>query len=334
MSTVEPGVPSLARAGRGRRVAIIALTCATAVWGWSYLATVWLLPEMGTASLVAVRFLAAGSLMVAFRPRAIVALGRRHFLAGLALAFFLGTGTMLQVEGQHHIAASQSGFLTSLFVVLTPLVARLLFKAEVARGVWGAVVAAMAGLTVISFNGVSFGLGAWLTLAAALCYSVQMALLSAFSSADRVYGLASLQILGSGVIATVWALPAGVDLPDTAPGWGWLTYSTLLATLGMYAVQTWAQSRVPAATAAVVMACEPLFVAAFSLLVGIPLTTRTVVGGLLVLVAMYLVITSDRRAVPLHADSLAAPGAPPSAGATAHDPTRPARPGTTPGVRE
>ncbi|MEU6285295.1 DMT family transporter [Streptomyces sp. NPDC047028] len=295
MSAVDSGTyPATAHKARGRRVAVIALTGATAVWGWSYLATVWLLPEMGTASLVAVRFLAAGVLMVAVRPRAILALGRRHVLAGLALACCLGSGTMLQVAGQHHIPASQSGFLTSLFVVLTPLVARLLFGARVAPAVWGAVAAATAGLAVISFNGVSFGAGTWLTLAGAVCYSVQMALLSAYASANKVYGLASLQILGSGVIGAAWALPDGLDLPDTGAGWGWLAYSTLLATLGMYAVQTWAQSRVPAATAAVVMACEPLFVAAFSMLIGVPPTARTVLGGLLILVAMHLVITGDR----------------------------------------
>lgn len=291
----------------GRRLAFVALTCATAVWGWSYLATVWLLPEMGTASLVAVRFLLAGLIMVAVRPRAIAALGRRHTLAGLGLACFLGSGTLLQVQGQHYIPASQSGFLTSLFVILTPLVARILFKTKVTRGVWAGAIAAMAGLGVIAFNGVSFSLGTWLTLAAALAYAVQMAFLSAYSSAEKVYGLATLQILGTGVIASFWAVPNGIDLPDTPAGWGWLAYSTLLATLGMYVVQTWAQSRLTAASAAVVMACEPLFVALFSLLVGASLSDRTIVGGLLILLAMYLVIAADRSVAPPLADPLAVP---------------------------
>jgi drug/metabolite transporter (DMT)-like permease len=308
MTAVIPGVEVLSRRFGRRRVAVIALACATAVWGWSYLATVWLLPEMGTTSLVATRFTLAGLLMVAVRPRAVLRLDRRSVAAGLVLACFLGTGTLLQVHGQQYLPASQSGFLTSLFVVLSPLMARVLFKARVARGVWAAVAVAMAGLAIVSFNGVSFGTGTWLTLGAALCYSAQMSLLSEYSSPDNVYGLATFQILGTGVIAAVGALPGGIDLPDTGPGWGWLAYSTLLATLGMYMVQTWAQSRVPAATAAVVLACEPLFVSVFSLLVGIPLTSRTVVGGLLIVVAMCLVIASERRGEPPLADPLALPG--------------------------
>jgi drug/metabolite transporter (DMT)-like permease len=295
------------RAGSGQRIAIVALTCATAVWGWSYLATAWLLPEMGTPSLVAVRFVVAGLIMVAVRSRAIGSLGRRHTLAGLSLALFLASGTLLQVEGQHFIPASQSGFLVSLFVVLTPLVARILFRTKVTKGVWAGVVAATAGLAVISFDGVALSLGSWLTLAAALSYSIQVALLSEYSTPDKVYGLAALQILGTGVIAACWAVPAGIDLPDTPAGWGWLSYSTLLATLGMYGVQTWAQSRVSAAGAAVVLACEPLFVAVFSLLTGASLAGRTIIGGGLILVAMYLVVSADRPAPPPLAEPLALP---------------------------
>ncbi|NEE28391.1 DMT family transporter [Streptomyces sp. SID7982] len=298
------------RSAAGQRVAVVALLCATAVWGWSYLATVWLLPEMGTASLVAVRFVLAGLLMVAVRPRAVFALGRRHLLAGLALAVLLGLGTLLQVEGQHHIPPSQSGFLVSLFVVLTPLVAWALFRTRVTKGVWAGVFLATAGLAVISFNGVAMSLGSWLTLTAALAYATQVAVLSEYSSPDKVFGLATLQVLGTGVLAACWAVPAGIDLPDTGAGWGWLVYSTLLATLGMYAVQTWSQSRVSAATAAVVLACEPLFVAVFSLLTGAVLAGRTVAGGVLILAAMYLVVSADRRVAPPLADPLALPEAP------------------------
>ncbi|MGI5350305.1 DMT family transporter [Streptomyces sp. CA-250714] len=333
-ATSRPTEPLVQRAGLGRRTAVAALTCATAVWGWSYIATVWLLPEMGTASLVAVRFTLAGLIMLAVRPRAVLSIGRRHLLAGLALAGLLGSGTLLQVEGQHHIPPSQSGFLTSLFVVLTPLVARILFKTRIPRGVWAGVAAASAGLSVISFNGVSVSLGTWLTLAGALAYALQMALLSEYSSADKVYGLAALQILGTGVIAAFWAVPQGIDLPDSPAGWGWLAYSTLLATLGMYAVQTWAQSRVTAASAAVVMACEPLFVSLFSLLVGAALSGRTIAGGLLILVAMCLVIYAERSRPPLGVPLQGPDGAPSEARLSVQRMPRPGRSGLRPDPRD
>jgi drug/metabolite transporter (DMT)-like permease len=54
--------------------------------------------------------------------------------------------------------------------------------------------------------------------------------------------------------------------------------------------QTWAQSHLPATRAAIVMTMEPVFAAFFAVaLGGEPLTARMVVGGALVLAAMYVV---------------------------------------------
>ncbi|MEV8434738.1 DMT family transporter [Streptomyces chartreusis] len=280
---------------REYRVALVALACASAVWGWSYIVVVWLLPEMGAGSMVAVRFLAAGALLVLIRPRAVLSIGRRTALAGALPGLCLGSATLLQTEGQRYLQAAQSGFLASLFVVLTPLVAWAAFRVRVTPAVWAAVVVATAGLAVISYNGVSVGIGSWLTLAGALGYAVQMVLLSQFAERSAVYGMTAVQLLTAGLIASVGLLGSGLNLPDTWSGWAWLAYLTVMATLFMYGVQTWAQARVPAAATAVVMACEPLFVSLFSFLIGSPPGARTLVGGAFIVTAMYLVLARPTR---------------------------------------
>ncbi|AWW43116.1 DMT family transporter [Streptomyces cadmiisoli] len=272
-------------------VALVALTAATAVWGWAYLTVVWLLPEMSVSSMVTVRFAVAGAVLVLLRPRAVLSVGRRPAVVGMLTGACLGTATLLQIQGQHHLSAAESGFLSSLFVVLTPLVARAAFRVRVSAAVWAAVVVATAGLAIISFNGVSVGVGSWLTLAGALGYAAQMVLLSQFGDRRAVYGMTAVQLLSAGLIASVGLPGSGLDLPDTPAGWWWLVYLTLMATLFMYGVQTWAQARIPAAVAAVVLACEPLFVSAFSFLVGTPPGARTLIGGLFILFAMYLVLS-------------------------------------------
>jgi drug/metabolite transporter (DMT)-like permease len=61
-------------------------------------------------------------------------------------------------------------------------------------------------------------------------------------------------------------------------------------------VQTWAQSHLPAARTAIVMTTEPVFAAAFAVLLGVDaLTWRMLAGGGLVLAAMYLVELMPRR---------------------------------------
>jgi drug/metabolite transporter (DMT)-like permease len=60
--------------------------------------------------------------------------------------------------------------------------------------------------------------------------------------------------------------------------------------------QTWAQSHMPAARAAIVMTMEPVFAAFFAVLLGgESLTARMLLGGGLVLTAMYVVELLGRR---------------------------------------
>jgi drug/metabolite transporter (DMT)-like permease len=61
-------------------------------------------------------------------------------------------------------------------------------------------------------------------------------------------------------------------------------------------VQTWAQAHMPATRAAIVMTLEPVFAAFFAVSLGSESPTwRMLVGGALVLVAMYAVELLARR---------------------------------------
>lgn len=61
-------------------------------------------------------------------------------------------------------------------------------------------------------------------------------------------------------------------------------------------VQTWAQARLSATRAAVVMTLEPVFAAVFAVLLGgESLTGRMLVGGALVVAAMYVVELGGRH---------------------------------------
>jgi drug/metabolite transporter (DMT)-like permease len=71
----------------------------------------------------------------------------------------------------------------------------------------------------------------------------------------------------------------------------------LIAGAGAMLMQTWAQSHLPATRAAIVMTTEPVFAAAFAVLLGSDvLSWRMLVGGGLILAAMYLVELMPRRA--------------------------------------
>ena len=75
-----------------------------------------------------------------------------------------------------------------------------------------------------------------------------------------------------------------------------IVLALLCATAVAFVAQTWAQARLSATRAAVVMTMEPVFAGIFGVLVGgDELGARTVVGAALVLAAMYVVELSPRR---------------------------------------
>ena len=92
------------------------------------------------------------------------------------------------------------------------------------------------------------------------------------------------------VVAAVVAVPDGLTLPATGGQWASLLYMALVAgALALWA-QTWAQAHLTATRAAIVMALEPVFAALFAVtLGGESLTGRMLIGGALVVAAMYLV---------------------------------------------
>jgi drug/metabolite transporter (DMT)-like permease len=85
-------------------------------------------------------------------------------------------------------------------------------------------------------------------------------------------------------------------MPSTQADWIGLLYMALIAGALALVVQTWAQAHLPATRAAVIMTMEPVFAAGFAVAFGgESLTARMLLGGALVLVAMYLVELGPRR---------------------------------------
>lgn len=85
-------------------------------------------------------------------------------------------------------------------------------------------------------------------------------------------------------------------VPPTASVWVALVLTALGATALAFLVQTWAQAVLPPTRAAVIMTMEPVFAGLFAVLLADEvLGPRTVVGAVLVLVAMVLTEVGPRH---------------------------------------
>lgn len=275
---------------RSRRLATLLLIGVTAVWGSTFFLIRDVVQQLAPIDFLALRFSIAAVVMTAVFWRQLRALSRRDVKFGMLLGVLYGLAQVLQTVGLAHTEAARSGFITGTYVVLTPVFAAILLRERISVPTWCAVALATGGLAVLSLQGLSVGYGEALTLAAAAIYALHIIGLGRFSSLDNVAGLSAMQMIVIAVVCTAGAAPGGIDLPHGASAWTSILYMALIAGAVAIWAQTWAQARLPATRAAIVMTLEPVFAAVFAVLFGgESMTGRMLVGGALVVSAMYVV---------------------------------------------
>jgi drug/metabolite transporter (DMT)-like permease len=296
-------------AGPGRRrrpvvpvglLALLALVAVTAVWGSTFFMLKGVVTRIPAADFLAVRFWIAALVLWAMRPGSVARLGREGRRRGLWLGVAYGSGQLVQTWGLEHTSASVSGFVTGMYVVITPLLAALLLRQRIQGSVRIAVALATTGLAVLSLHGFAMGGGEALTLVAAGLYALHIIGLGAWSRGRDAYGLTVVQMVATASVCSLAALPGGVVLPHRGDDWAVLLYMALASGAAAVLLQTWAQSHLPPTRAAIVMTMEPVWAGGFAVTLGAePIGGRLLVGGALTLAAMFLAELGPRaRASP------------------------------------
>lgn len=280
------------------KLATLVLLGITASWGSTFFLVHDLVHRVPPVDFIAVRFTIAGVLLLLVAPRAVPRLSPAARRQSVVLGALYGVAQILQTTGLAHTPASVSGFITGMYVVATPLCAAVLLRNRITATTWAAVVVAFAGLAVLSLDGFSVGYGEALTFVAAMLFAFHIVGLGAWATERDALGMSILQVVVVAVIGLVASAPGGIVLPRSAGDWTSVVYMAVvpagLALLG----QTWAQAHLSATRTAIVMSTEPVFAALFAVaLGGESVTVRMLAGGLMVLVAIWLVELGPRRRV-------------------------------------
>lgn len=271
-------------------IASFALVGVTAVWGYSFLAVKDAIASMPVMDFLAWRFLAASVVMIALRPTCLRNVTRLELLRGLGLGTILGLAYIAQTYGLRYTSVANSGFITGMFVVLTPVMSWILLRRKTNRTTWMVVALATVGLALLSLNGWAVGIGELLTLVCAVLFAIHIVGLGEWSSQYKPYAFTLLQIGAVAVISLIAAIHEGITVPPDRGVWEAVVITGVLATALAFLVQTWAQSLVSATRAAVVMTMEPVFAGLFAvIIVGDQLTGRTLGGAACILAAMFII---------------------------------------------
>jgi drug/metabolite transporter (DMT)-like permease len=294
-------------AARQSRLAFWLLILATAVWGSTFIVVQDGINAMPMMMFMGWRFVIAFLVMLAIRPQAL-RMTAKTFRQGLFIGIALALGYWTQTFGLYTTSATVSGFITGMFVVITPILAGFIYKMKIPYTGWLGVVLATVGLALISLKGWSFGVGESWTLVGAAFFSFQIMWLSRWATPATSYSIAMTQVGTTAVIFFVGGLFIdGFEVPQGQTVWISILFLAVFASALAFIIQTWSQSHMNPTKAAIVLSAEPVFAGLFGVLVaGDVITLRIALGGLLILGAMYLVELGPRHTSEV-ADDLSKP---------------------------
>lgn len=291
---------------RTLRSAALGLVGVTAVWGSTFGMSKDLLERMPVTDYLGPRFLIAALALVLVRPGLLRGLDRRTMRTGTWLGLLYAGAQLLQYEGLTRTAPTVAAFVVSMYVVFTPLLVGVLTRSAPDRVTVIATGLATFGVAAMSLRGWALGVGEAITVVSAAVYAVHILALARWACPGEAFPLTFVQLVAMGVCLTAVASVDGLTVPEASDVPTFLYLAVLAAALVLL-VQTWAQARLSSSHAAVLMVLEPVWAAAFGIVVWQEsLELRTFIGGALILAAMLLVVARPEAeavgatAVPAH----------------------------------
>jgi drug/metabolite transporter (DMT)-like permease len=278
---------SLMRTSEKHRLSIIGLFIATVGWGASFFLVKKATSEVGMWPFLLWRFGLATTALAILMPRKLTGANRALITKASALGVLLFLAIWTQTQGLQFTTATRSGFLTALYVPMTPIIGWMLFRHSIVWRQLAVALVAVGGLYVLTSAGnlgESFlewwrdvNPGDLWTVATAVVSALHIVLTEKFSREERdSIALALWQFIFCFALV---AIVAGT-LHNQAPletghwnvrdwstfAWGSVIFNAAIATVFGFVMQIVGQKTVGALKAALIFALEAPFSSIFAFL--------------------------------------------------------------------
>jgi drug/metabolite transporter (DMT)-like permease len=282
--------------GKELRSSVLLLITA-AIWGFAFVAQRVGMKHIGPFTYSGVRF-ALGSLsllpIIFFMKRKENGEQKDDmkdvFKYGAIAGSVLFMAASLQQVGLLYTTAGKAGFITSLYIVIVPIIG-IVLKHKAGLNIWAGAIVAAIGLYFLSINeDLTIEFGDMLELIGAVFWGLHIIVIGSFVSKVDAVKLSSVQF----AVCAIWSLIAAFIFEDvnmvgikaaTVP----ILYGGLISAGIAYTLQAVAQKSAKASHAAIALSMEAVFAAIGGiLLLGETLPLRGYMGCLLMLAGMLI----------------------------------------------
>ena len=230
-------------------------------------------------------------------PESTVKAKKMLYLSGLFCGVILFIASSFQQVGLVYTTAGKAGFITTLYIIIVPVLGLFLRK-KVGKRVWFCVILALIGLYFLSFiENMQMNIGDILMLFCAIGYAVHIIVIDHYSPYVDSVRLSQIQFFIAGVLSLVvmfvFESPNIINILDA---WVPILYVGVISGAVGFTFQIIAQKDTAPAIAALLMSFEAVFAAltGFIILNEI-LTIRELLGCVLMFIAVVVAQLPEKR---------------------------------------
>src|SRR5574344_2569079 len=274
------------------------LVFAAAIWGFAFVIVKDSLDYIGAIWMLAFRFTIAAICMSLVFCKKFKLMNKSYWIHGAILGFLLFSAYAWQTIGCKYTTAGKNAFLTTIYVVLVPIIGWPLNKKKPSVLVFVAALLSITGIGLLALkneNGslLSMNIGDILTLVCGVFYAIHILFVEKFDATEDPLLLTVLQFMFAALFSWIAA-----PLMDGAIPLAALTnvrvvtsmlYLGIFSTMIAFMLQNVCLKYVPSALASLFLSLESVFGVFFSaLLLGEQMTARMIVGCVLIVGAIML----------------------------------------------
>ncbi|WP_457591160.1 DMT family transporter [Geoglobus sp.] len=259
------------------------------IWGSTFPVVKLALDYLSPFAFNSIRFLLTFILFAPF-------VRRKDLKAGIAIGFASFLGYTFQTVGLEYTTATNAGFITSTYVVLTPIVAYLLYRERLTGIEITSVITAFIGIYLLSgYSG--FNYGDLLMILCAIAFAFEIAMISKYARELNPMSLAGWQVFAIGFFSIFPAIQSGGEVILNEYVIFALAVTGLLATFVAKILQNYMQAHTKSVDAGIILSLEGVFSHIFSAaFLGESLTAVQYAGVILVFTAVIAIsVLQDRE---------------------------------------
>ena len=209
---------------------------------------------------------------------------------GIILGIFIGIAANFQQYAISFTSAGKAGFMTSLYMVIVPLIGFIFFKDKISKYVIIAIIVAVFGMYFLCGENFSFAPSDIYLIVCALFFALQIVFIDRFARDVNSVLLSFFEYLTAGLMSLVIALFfEDININNIFNAASSILYTGVLSTGVAYTLQIIGQKYTEASIASIIMSLESVIAAiAGFIILKQSLSSGEIIGCILMFIAVLL----------------------------------------------